>query len=120
MYKRKDHKKSAEASSRQYQTIDFAFMCAFVNAAPIVYENGIMKAGNKKSISCKCGSNNGQAQTWITIQTNGQVKYYMQSNHHDKMLCYTSKTKATNFPYVADMSLYGGTAKMWAMKVTSK
>jgi hypothetical protein len=117
-----ENKKSAEDQLDHFEYaksgIDFAFYCRKEYVGPgdpsaIVYENGNFK-GNTP---CKCGD---QTESWITMDKNGQVKYYMQSNHHDKMLCYTSKTKATNFPYVADTSIRGGSAKVWGMKVTSK
>jgi len=98
-------------------TIDYAMYCSQPNAYLVIYEDGRRTGyqGNSHGHgplaygNCQCGSSNGQTETWITIRKNGQVDYYMASNHHLKKKC-TSSSGAIDFPYVVDVSMYGAQA----------
>jgi len=104
----------AKSNKHQYGGIDFAFYCHAVNYRPYIYESGSQVNTNN---GCYCGGHNGQTYSWITIETDGKVKYYMKSNHHGKKLCYTSGKKANNFPYAIDTSIYGARCKLYDMKI---
>jgi len=80
--------------------MEFAFYCHAINSHPYAYEKG----SGKVLTACNCGT---QAHTRIEITSDGTVKYYMSSNHHNWKLCTTSNKKATKFPYVIDESIYG-------------
>lgn len=110
-------KRASEANKNyhHYGKIDFAFYCHAVNSAPQVYESG---SSTSNMNGCVCGSNNKNTKTWITIETDGTVNYYMESNHHGKRRCHKSTKKATHFPYVVDTSVYGARCKLYDMKVT--
>jgi len=83
-----------------YPSMEFAFYCHAINSNPYAYEKG----SGKVLTACNCGT---QAHTRIEITSDGTVKYYMSSNHHNWKLCTTSNKKATKFPYVIDESIYG-------------
>jgi len=104
---------NAKSNSHSYKTIDFSMYCHKAGYQIYAFESG---TGIPLGDSCKCGT--GKTRTWITIEANGTVKYYAANNVHGKKLCYTSKKKATHFPYVVEASMHGTRCKVFDMKIT--